>query len=75
MTDDVRLLNLDEEYTDSTLGTIYRVELVNAQEQDPVIRMVLTFKKKGKWPLPWEIRNESPATRILMRQQVNLYQG
>ena len=71
---DFRLLNLDEEYIDSTLGIISRTELVNAQEQDPVIGKVLNFNKKGKWPLLWEIRNELPATRILMRQRNRLYQ-
>ena len=52
---DVRLLNLDEEYSDSALGIISQAKLVNAQEQDPVIGKVLNFKKKGKWPLLWEI--------------------
>ena len=51
---DVRLLNLDEDYSYSALGIISRVDLVNAQEQDPVIGKVLNFKKKGKWPLLWE---------------------
>ena len=72
---DVRLLNLDEEYIDSALGIISRAELVNAQEQDPVIGKVQNFKKKGKWPLLWKIRNELPAARILMRQRYTLYQG
>ena len=51
---DIRLLNLDEDYSYSALGIISRVDLVNAQEQDPVIGKVLNFKKKGKWPLLWE---------------------
>ena len=52
---DVLLFNLDEEYIDSALGILSRAELVNAHEQDPVIGKVLNFKKKGKWPLLWEI--------------------
>ena len=72
---DASLLNLGEECIDSALGIISRADLVNAQEQDPGIGKVLNFKKKGKWPLLWEIRNELPATRILMRQRHRLYQG
>ena len=75
MSTDVLVLNLDEEYIDFALGIISRAELVNAQEQDPVIGKVLNFKKKGKWPTLWEIRNALPATRILMRQRNRLYQG
>ena len=44
VTDDVRFWNLDEEYIDSTLGAISRVELVNAREQDPVIEKVLRLE-------------------------------
>ena len=44
---DVYLLNFDEEYVDSPIGSISWAELVNAQEQEQVVGRVLNFKKKG----------------------------
>ena len=49
-----------EHFRDYLYHALHFVEYTSAcsHEQDPVIGKVLNFKKKGKWPLPWEIRNE-----------------
>ena len=73
VSNDSGLLNMEEVSLGSSVHTINKSSVLEAQKQDQMIGRVLTFLKTGKWPKSWELRRELPATKVLLRQRRKLY--
>ena len=72
VSNDPRLLNMEEVSLGSSVDEISKGSPLDAQ-QDQVIGRLVKFLKTKRWPKSWEIKRELPATKVLLRQRSKLY--
>lgn len=70
---DSSLLNVEKFFLGSSIAEISKASLLDAQKEDPVVGRLLNFMKEGTWPMSWEVKRESPAVKVLLRQRHKLY--